>query len=125
MGSSFLKDESLSGQAQETKEPATYHRLALEIAADQAEASPIRLKIISDSMAPMLQPGDTVIMFPMTAGISPQRGDMIVFQSKNGVDAGLPLTHRLIRRTASGWIAKGDHRLFPDAPIIEAICSEK
>ena len=27
------------------------------------------------------------------------------------------MTHRLIGRSAAGWLAKGDFRWFPDAPV--------
>ena len=112
-----MKDATRSGQARELSGQAAYHQIALDMAADLPSSGPVRLKMISDSMAPMLRPGDIIVMFPLVAGITLQRGDMIVFQPKNALSGELPLTHRLIGSHAAGWVTKGDNRLFPDAPI--------
>ncbi len=73
--------------------------------------------MISDSMAPMLQPGDIIVMSPLVAGITLQRGDMIVFLPKNALAGELPLTHRLIGSHPAGWVTKGDNRFFPDTSV--------
>ena len=112
-----MKDRSSSKPVGKSTLDRGYHQIALEMAAQNPEADPIRLKITSDSMQPCLRPGDVVVMSRLKTGVTPQRGDMIVFQQKNSAGSGLPLTHRLIDRSAAGWITKGDFRLLPDAPV--------
>ncbi len=103
----------MSDQADEA-----YRRLALEMVGGNSGMGPIRLKIISGSMAPMLRPGDIVKVRPLKPKESLQRGDIIVFQQSDANDPDLPLTHRLIGRSSAGWLTKGDSRLLPDALML-------
>lgn len=112
-----MKKDSPMNLAGEPGPGAGYRKVALEIAAQHPDAGPIRLKIASDSMRPFLRPGDVVVMSRLKAGEIPQRGDIIVVQPDDPVGGALPLTHRLIGRSAAGWLTKGDFRWFPDAPV--------
>lgn len=96
----------------------TYRRIALELVSGNQEPEPYSLKIVSNSMIPMLRPGDLVVVMPLKPTESVQRGDIIVFQQFDAADSGLPLTHRLIGRSSAGWLTKGDFRLLPDAPLL-------
>jgi hypothetical protein len=94
-----------------------YRRIALELVSGNQDLEPYKLKIISNSMFPMLRSGDVVIVKPRKPGESMQRGDIIVFRQFDADDSGLPLTHRLIGRSSAGWLTKGDFRLLPDVPL--------
>jgi signal peptidase I len=112
-----VKNGSSPQPAGEPSLEIDYRQIALEIAARHPEAGPVRFKITSDSMRPLLRPGDIVIISRLNAGKMPQRGDIIMFQTNNSTGGSLPLTHRLIGASASGWLTKGDFCWFPDAPV--------
>jgi signal peptidase I len=112
-----VKNNSKDNPLGESSVTMAYRRIALEMVGQQKSTGLYRLKIISNSMAPMLRPGDVVTVLPMNPGESVQRGDIIVFWQSAAQDQGIPLTHRLIASTSSGWLTKGDFRLLPDTPL--------
>ncbi len=74
---------------------------------------PIRLRVTSDSMSPMLEPGDFVVV--ARADISGlRRGDLVVFRRMDDF-----ITHRLLKFDAAGIQTKGDQRILVDplAPL--------
>ncbi len=72
----------------------------------------LRLRVISNSMWPMLRAGDGVV----TRAIDPadlQRGDVIVVQHAEEW-----ITHRLISVEADGYQTHGDNTLDADQPMV-------
>jgi hypothetical protein len=73
----------------------------------------LRLRVSGDSMAPLLHAGDYV-----TVGYSHpdefRRGDLALIRRENDL-----VTHRLIGRSALGWLAKGDGSPWADPPVHE------
>lgn len=68
--------------------------------------NPLPLQVISDSMYPTLQIGDTVWVEPLNE--APQPGDLIVFiQPTQTAEL---MVHRLVK----GELTRGDNRLFCD-----------
>lgn len=71
----------------------------------------IQFKVVSNSMAPILEVGDVV-----TASITPadkiQRGNIIVIRREADY-----LTHRAIKPDDGGWLTKGDNTVQFDAPV--------
>lgn len=76
-----------------------------------------RLRVISRSMAPALQPGDIVLVYPVRAG-ELQTGDLVVVRTDclDQPAGQLPLTHRLVGRDGRGWRTKGDANRTLDPP---------
>jgi signal peptidase I len=70
----------------------------------------IRLRISSDSMSPIIGVGDRVVV-ESVASADIRLGDVLVLRIPDGT-----LTHRLIAKTRSGWVTKGDHLLAADTP---------
>lgn len=71
----------------------------------------MRLRVNSQSMAPVLQVGDHILLQPASADTL-HRGDIVVIQQLDGY-----LTHRLIGQGAQGLSTKGDRNRLADAPI--------
>lgn len=106
-----------------TRRPASdvshYRRVALDLTraalqADQAtESEPgsvVCLRVAGHSMAPLLEPGDTVHV-AYADPLSLRRGDLIVIRHGD-----MLLTHRLIATDAHGWRTKGDGQPHSDPP---------
>lgn len=73
----------------------------------------VQLHVISESMHPLLETGDTVYvraLNPQTARV----GDIIIFEKQ-----GIPITHRLLRAGPLPWMVKGDRALRADPPLHE------
>ncbi len=71
----------------------------------------LQLHVISTSMAPLLEPGDAVLV----QSARPQdlrRGQIVVYE--RGSDW---ITHRLVQQGRLFWTLKGDACLAPDAPV--------
>jgi signal peptidase I len=89
-----------------------YSRLALHITrSDQASDKPVMLQVVSGSMSPLLQPGDSIYM-EFTPPESLKRGDIVVFHKGDTL-----VTHRLISISPRGCLTKGDALLRCDPPI--------
>ena len=89
-----------------------YRRTALNLVGQGL----FRLRVTSDSMAPLLRPGDQVVVQPLPEH-SLQDGDLVVVRPASP-DA-LPVTHRLVRRSSQGWYTKGDSSLYLDGLLAE------
>lgn len=70
----------------------------------------IKLAVKGDSMAPLLRHGDSVLVNPCSSHDC-QPGDLVVFRA-----GGALLTHRLVRKTLTHLISKGDANLIADPP---------
>jgi signal peptidase I len=92
------------------------HEIYLQAARELSETSSgrqdiLRLKVISTSMAPLLQTGDHVLVKSTALG-SIHCGDIIVTEREDGY-----LTHRLVAVNTQGWHTKGDRNHTLDAPV--------
>jgi len=65
------------------------------------------------SMEPQLEPGDGFVAVPTAVTDPVEPGDVVVFDAVNLNDGGL-VTHRVVERTESGYITKGDANPFTD-----------
>ncbi len=92
--------------------PEDYRQQALDLA--RGALSPgetLRLVVVSDSMAPLLQPGDGVLVGPVMED-KLRRGDLVVVRR-----AGEPVTHRVVGRAGGRWRTKGDNLRLLDPPF--------
>lgn len=91
---------------------STHLRTALEISAQAAaQGDPLRLRVNGRSMAPLLRPGDWVIV----AAGRPEdlaRGDLVVIRSGDSL-----ITHRLLRVRPGRLLTKGDNTWRADPPV--------
>ena len=89
-----------------------YLQVAQELGGSSlTEQGQLRLRVTSNSMAPILRLGDHVIVRSITPE-SLQRGDILVTRRTDGF-----LAHRLIAVDGRGWTTKGDRNRQADAPI--------
>ena len=90
-----------------------YHREALQQLKQTGWDSRglLRIKVTSDSMAPLLRPGDHVLVTPLQPD-DLARGDLVVAQR-----GGELVTHRLVGACADGWLTKGDRLYAFDPPL--------
>ncbi len=96
-----------------SKEQREYLQVALEIAEEQAgPQGELRLVIVSESMAPLLRPGDAVYVRPQD---SYRTGDILAYRSRKQV-----VTHRLIGQAPDRLTLKGDSARRSDPPIRRA-----
>jgi signal peptidase I len=78
---------------------------------ENSSVEQIKLQVISGSMAPLLEAGDTVIVIPASTALL-QRGDIIVvFRNEEFI------THRLVERRGECLFTKGDRFRHFDAPV--------
>ncbi|MFV9506626.1 MAG: S24/S26 family peptidase [Oscillochloridaceae bacterium umkhey_bin13] len=76
----------------------------------QRQGGPLRLVVTGWSMAPLLHPGDTVVLVPPEGELGP--GTIVTVQQ-----AGSLLTHRVLRQTSTGLLLRGDACRQPD-PLV-------
>ncbi len=89
-----------------------YRLIAGQIAKEESRVGDqIRLRVISDSMAPLLKIGDTVIVVPISPAAL-RRGDVIVVWRNEEF-----ITHRLVTWRHGLWFTKGDRFHYLDPPI--------
>jgi hypothetical protein len=86
----------------------TWNKLAI---AQLQRGQGIRLHVAGWSMAPLLQPGDSIRVAPIRP-VQVRRGDIVVVWCD-----GYFLTHRVIRASAQELLLKGDFALMPDLPV--------
>jgi signal peptidase I len=89
-----------------------YQQIASKLARSaKTNVDQIKLQVISGSMAPLLEAGDTVIVIPASTAML-QRGDIIVvFKNEEFI------THRLVERRGECLFTKGDRFHHFDAPV--------
>ena len=75
----------------------------------------LRLRVNGESMAPLIHPGDTVIIVYCQPD-ELRCGDLVLIRRENDL-----VTHRLIGRTDQGWITKGDGSPWAD-PLVKEDC---
>ena len=89
-----------------------YRQIAGQIAKEESRVGDqIRLRVISDSMAPLLKVGDTVIVVPNSPAAL-RRGDVIVVWRNEEF-----ITHRLVARRHDHCYTKGDRFRYLDPPV--------
>ena len=74
---------------------------------------PLQLRVIGDSMYPVLQAEDSIWVAPVEFD-QLRRGDLVVLKQ-----AGELITHRVVSRGTEGVRTKGDNRLGLDPPFNE------
>jgi hypothetical protein len=70
----------------------------------------LRLKVLGNSMSPLLETGDDVLVGSVEEN-QLKRGVLVVVRAQDEF-----LTHRLIGRNSSGWLTKGDNCRWLDPP---------
>jgi hypothetical protein len=75
-----------------------------------ASEGSFRWTLCGDSMSPTLPTKCTIEIRPLLEHVRP--GTLIVFAAGDSL-----IAHRLVARRGAVWIAQGDGRLAPDAPI--------
>ena len=89
-----------------------YQETIVEMLASRAKIrEPIRIRVTSQSMAPLINTGDMILV----ESVPVQEiacGEIVIF--KNGSDL---LTHRLVSKKGDSLITKGDANLFPDGRL--------
>jgi signal peptidase I len=89
-----------------------YRQLALELSQGElAIDGLLRLRVNGDSMAPFLQPGDSVLVAAVAPALI-ERGDLILLRR-----AGEVVTHRVVAKSRDSWRTKGDNRHQLDPAI--------
>ncbi len=91
-----------------------YLAAAREAWHDRETTGPLRLKVTSDSMRPLLRAGDEVVVQP----IDPRTlrpGDVLVVRH-----GGEWITHRLVAVDERGWHTRGDNTRYADEPASAA-----
>jgi hypothetical protein len=88
---------------------------ALELATHSLQQGErLRLRVNGESMAPLMHPGDTVlIVYSQQEDL--HCGDLVLIRRESDL-----VTHRLIGRGAHGWILKGDGSPWADPPVQDA-----
>jgi hypothetical protein len=76
-----------------------------------AAGQPVRVKVIGQSMHPLLQPGDHLWVGPLLAR-GARRGDLVVVQRTDDI-----ITHRLVSAVPDIWHTRGDNCMSLDPPI--------
>ena len=71
----------------------------------------IRFRVTSNSMAPLIQRGDTIFVENVPP-VAYRIGDVLVIRRERDY-----LTHRLIHKAEAEWLTKGDNTLHPDPPV--------
>lgn len=84
--------------------------------------SPISF-VETDSMEPQLEPGDGFIGIPKPLAGEIERGDVITFEAQ-AVGGGGLTTHRVVGKTETGYITKGDANPFNDTTAGEPPVTE-
>ena len=98
-----MKSDAVSDKA-----AGVYQVTAQELWHADRSAGPVRLKVTSDSMRPLLRAGDVVVVQPANLP-AVQPGDIIVVQR-----GGEWITHRLVAADEHGFQTLGDNTRFAD-----------
>jgi len=88
------------------------------LAASGDPSRKVRLRVISGSMRPLIQPGDMLVCVPLIGPVALEAlrcGDIIIVRRQGDF-----LSHRLIRRRGEAWYTKGDRHHNLDAPAAGA-----
>ena len=97
-----------------------YRQVATGLIA-QVKGTNIQLRVTSNSMAPMIHSGDTILVETYQAK-SFRRGDIVVRleETQPGPPTGDWVVHRLVGNSKQGWLTKGDHLRAFDVPVTQS-----
>jgi len=102
----------LHHQLKEITSIEDYRQIAIKITKAEGQVGDqIRLRVISNSMAPLLKVGDKVIVAPNSPA-ELRRGDVIVVWRNDEF-----ITHRLVTMQDGLWYTKGDRSRHLDHPV--------
>lgn len=98
-------------------DPGSYHRIAIQLLGEHP-GSPIKLRVISESMLPFIRAGDWIEVETGNE-IRLNRGDIVVRLEADATrQPGVDWTvHRLVGKSRQGWLTKGDNLRIFDSPI--------
>jgi hypothetical protein len=102
-----MKNEDASDRPGE-QDTQAYQAAAREAWRTAEAAGSLRLAVTSDSMRPLLQTGDEVVVQPVDPEVL-QPGDVIVVER-----GGEWITHRLVAVDERGWHTHGDNTRYAD-----------
>lgn len=91
--------------------PESYRHVAQDLVSVMPEGGALRLSVTSNSMAPLLRPGDTLVAEVIAPGAL-QCGDIVVVHCDDEL-----ITHRFIVAGAQGWRTRGDNARGPDPAV--------
>ena len=89
----------------------SYRRVAQDLVGAVPEGGVLRLSVTSNSMRPLLRPGDMVVAEVIAPGAL-QCGDIVVVRRDGEL-----ITHRFIMAGAQGWRTRGDNACGPDPAV--------
>lgn len=72
----------------------------------------------TDSMEPVLSPGDGFVAVPAVVTGPPERGDVVVYDARELHGGGL-VTHRVVDTRGGGYVTRGDANPFTDQDNVE------
>ena len=75
----------------------------------------LHLRCYGSSMLPAILPGDELSFLPMRSSTGLAIGNIVVLHRERRV-----FVHRLVSRTATGWITRGDSLQQDDPPLFDA-----
>jgi hypothetical protein len=90
-----------------------YRQIAYAVIRDEAQGEVLRLRVISDSMWPLLRIDDTICVRPIEPDRL-RRGQIAVVQRDGEL-----ITHRLVALEGAGWRTLGDNAVYADG-IVQA-----
>lgn len=86
----------------------------LAVLVGQVLGQPVLLAFVeTGSMEPTMEPGDGFVAIPPAVAGPVEEGDVVTFRAKQIHGGGLT-THRVVGRTAEGYVTQGDANLFTD-----------
>jgi len=111
--STLQRKNQVSGRFISDQATIARQRTAVKLAREElAQGGLIRLRVSGDSMAPLIEPGDVVLV----RHVNPEdlrRGDLILVEQ-----GGAFLTHRLVTAGAHRVRTKGDNASHADPPVL-------
>jgi len=111
--STLQRKNQVSGRFISDQATIARQRTAVKLAREElAQGGLIRLRVSGDSMAPLIEPGDVVLV----RHVNPEdlrRGDLILVEQ-----GGAFLTHRLVAADAHLVRTKGDNASHADPPVL-------
>jgi signal peptidase I len=108
-----MKSLDMDNNSPSNTDQGNYHREALQQLKQTGWDGQglLRIKVTSESMAPLLRPGDYVLVKPVQPD-DLARGDLVVVQR-----GGELVTHRLVGMGTGEWLTKGDRLYVFDPPL--------
>lgn len=113
----MMSDSQRSQLQPVTDDLQRYQRTAKELIS-QFTGAAWQLQVTSESMLPILQAGDTIVVEP-SHNKPLRQGDIVVCMQnvQSGGEYEDWVVHRLVGKSDQGWLTKGDHLRAFDIPV--------